>query len=127
MKLINVTSKAKIIVFLCLTILVAGLLSYRLINNAIVYEITENSNITIHNISETNSDINKIPDMKDGYLINYENQILYVYSTDKQLLYTDFDIKESAFSLNDLRELSQNGMFISELTELIELINYLKS
>ena len=115
------------IIILCLSVLAVGIVSFYLTKNTVVYEISEKSKNTIADTSGIYEDIGKIPELKDGYLIIYKNNILYVYSKDEQLLYKETDINESVFSSNDIAQLSQNGMQISGLTELTEILNYLKS
>ena len=132
MKSSKTRNNSKIIMFLVFTILVTGILSYKLINNAVVYEIMENSENTVLGntnlkLSSINTKIENIPETENGYVLYFQNDTFYVYTTDGKALYADTGIDASAFTANDLEKLSQNGIFISELTELTETINYLKS
>ena len=111
-------------IFLIASIMFAGFLSRSFVENTIEYEVVSTEN---NKTEEITTDISEINPSKNGYIVYLEDDTLYVYTPNGEAVYKENDIKNSNFTENDLTKLRKSGIEVSGFTELIELLNYIKS
>ncbi len=114
----------KLTYFLIGTVIVAGILSHSFVEDAIKYEVVATESNRDDGI---NTEISKIIASDTGYVIYLENETLYVCTPNGEKVYKEENIKKDVFTKNDLIKLRKSGIEVSGLTELIELLNYIKS
>lgn len=118
-------TRIKIItIFLIASIIFAGILSRSFVENTIEYEVVSTEN---NKTEEINTDISETSPSEDGYIVYLDNDTLYVYMPNGEAVYKENNITNSNFTENDLIKLRKSGIAVSGFTELIELLNYIKS
>ncbi len=111
-----------------LSVLTAFAITLRYANNFTEYEISQDDTTKSkyalqRTIAKSHDDI----PYAESYLLNLENNDIYVYSNSGELIYTESLSHSEMLSPNDIIELEQHGMFFSDRSQLIEILNYLNS
>lgn len=111
-----------------LSIIAVFIITLRYANSFTEYEITEDDTIqTKLALQRTKAKSHDDIPYAESYLLNLENNNVFVYNNSGELIYTEPLSYPEMLSPNDIIELEQHGMFFSDRSQLIEILNYLNS
>ncbi|MGN1122647.1 MAG: hypothetical protein ACI4RV_09795 [Eubacteriales bacterium] len=125
-------SKKSITAALCAVgVCLVGALSYVFINSLVKYEVSPPQKDTASLTGSTEENIRAespedIPEA-EGYTLFLENGSICVYNDRGERIYREENAAIHALSPSDIAELEQDGMKFAARSEVIEILNYLRS
>lgn len=113
-----------------ITVLSVCALSYLFAESLVVYE--HKSYDTPNVLSETDNsvDINTVPEnipYSDGYVMYLSEGVITVYDSDSTEVYLENSCNITDFTASDIKQLEQDGIKITDRSELLEILSYISS
>ncbi len=113
-----------------ITVLSVCALSYLFAESLVVYE--HKSYDTPNVLSETDNsvDINTVPEnipYSDGYVMYLSEGVITVYDSDNTEVYLENSCNITDFTASDIKQLEQDGIKITDRSELLEILSYISS